>query len=481
MTVRLTGHSLTLDEVVQVARNGADVVLAEAAARTMADTRGVVERALASGRTVYGMTTGVGAKKVAAVDSAGAAAHSRLLVLNHRVGQGPHLPEDVVRAALLRLANHFASGAPGVRPQLAEALIAALNNGVTPDVRSLGSIGIADLSANADLADGALGDFPLEAGEGIALVNHNAVSTAHAALALGDAARLLDDVDIAGALDIEAFAANVSILDHAIDEARPFPGLVASRRRLADALTGSYVWEDGAARNLQDPLCFRCLPQMHGAARDALEFALDRLAIELNAHQGNPLVLAGDDERVVAVGDFDMLPLAGAVDLVRIALAPVLTSAVERTVKLLQRPLSGLPEGLAVRPGLPEDGLAEFGIAAQALVAEARLLAEPVSFHLVSTTQAEGIEDRMTMAPLGARRLAELCDLGCRIVAIELVVAAQAVDLRGSTPLGRGTGEARARVRELVAPLAEGVPIPLDLEPAVELVRSGAIGQAVAS
>jgi histidine ammonia-lyase len=481
VTVRLTGHSLTLDEVVQVARNGAAVVLADEAVRTMADTREVVERALRSGLTVYGMTTGVGAKKLASVDSVGAAAHSRLLVLNHRVGQGPPLPGDVVRAALLRLANHLASGAPGVRPELAEALIAALNAGVTPNVRSLGSIGIADLSANADLVDGALGDFALDAGEGIALVNHNAVSTAHAALALADAARLLDDLDVAGALDVEAFAANVSILDPALDDARPFPGLVTSRRRLADALAGSYAWGDGAARNLQDPLCFRCLPQMHGAARDALGFALERMAIELNAHQGNPLVIAGDDERVIAVGDFDMLPLTGAVDLVRAALAPVLTSAVERTVKLLQRPLSGLPEGLAVRPGLPEDGLAEFGIAAQALVAEARLLAEPVSFHVVSTTQAEGIEDRMTMAPLGARRLAELCDLGCRIVAIELVVAAQAVDLRGSTPLGRGTGEAHARIRELVAPLAEGVPIPLDLEPVVDLVRTGAIGRAVGS
>jgi histidine ammonia-lyase len=477
VTVRLTGRSLTLDEVVQVARNGAAVLLTDEAASRMSETRAVVERALDSGRTIYGMTTGVGAKKGAAVDTAQAAAHSRLLVLNHRVGQGELLPGDVVRAALLRLANHFASGAPGVRPELAEKLVAALNGGVVPAVRSLGSIGIADLSANADLADGALGEFPLEAGEGIALVNNNAVTTAHAALAMADALRLLDAVDVAGALDLEAFAANVSILDAAIDVARPFPGLAESRRRVSDALAGSYLWQDGAARNLQDPLSFRCLPQMHGAARDALGFALDRLTIELNAHQGNPLVVAGDDERVVAVGDFDMLPLAGAVDLVRIALAPVLTSAVERTVKLLQRPLSGLPEGLAVRPGLAEDGLAEFGIAAQALVAEARLLAAPVSFHVVSTTQAEGIEDRMTMAPLGARRLADLCELGCRIVAIELVVAAQAVDLRGSTPLGGGTGPTHARIREFVAPLAEGAPIPLDLEPVVELVRSGVIGE----
>jgi len=475
VTVRLTGHSLTLDEVVQVARDGAAVLLDDDAADRMAATRAVVERALASGRVVYGMTTGVGAKKAATVDEASAAAHSRLLVLNHRVGQGPLLPQDVVRAALLRLANHLASGAPGVRPELARALIDALNRGVTPDVRSLGSIGVADLSANADLVDGALVDVPLAAGEGIALLNHNAVATGYAALALADTAAFVDTLEVAGALDVEAFAANVSVLDPAIDEARPFPGLVESRRRIAAALEGSAVWT-AAARNLQDPLCFRCLPQVHGAARDALRFALDRLAVELNAHQGNPLVVDGDGERVVAVGNFDMLPLAGALDLVRIALAPVLTAAVERTVKLLQRPLSGLPEGLAVRAGLAEDGLAEFGIAAQALVAEARLLAEPVSFHVVSTTQAEGIEDRMTMVPLGARRLAEIRELGCRIVAIELVVASQAVDLRGARPLGRGTAEAHARVRELVAPLAEGAPIPLDLEPVAQLVRSGSIG-----
>jgi histidine ammonia-lyase len=474
VTVRLTGSGLTLDDVVRVARGGAGVELAEDAIEHMRATRAVVERGLAQSESVYGVTTGVGAKKNAAVEVAAVDEHNRLLVLNHRVGQGPALPADVVRGAVLRLANHLAGGASGVRPELAQALVEALNAGVAPQVRSLGSIGMADLSSNADLAYGVLAGLPLAAGEAIAVLNHNAVSTAHAALALADARSLLDAVDVAGALDLEGFAANPALLDPAIADVRPYPGLATTLERLRQVLAGSFLWREGAARNLQDPLCFRCLPQVHGAARDALGFALDQLAVELNAHQGNPLVVAGEGERIVSVGNFDILPLAAALDLVRIALAPVLTCAAERSVKLLQRPLSSLPEGLAARAGLPEDGLAEFGIAAQAFVAEARLLAAPVSFELASTTQAEGIEDRMTMAPLAARRLTELVELGCRVVAIELAVAAQAVDLRALLPLGRDTARAHALVRGLVPALGQGDAVSQNLEPVVQLVRSGA-------
>ncbi|HVN62761.1 MAG TPA: aromatic amino acid lyase [Gaiellaceae bacterium] len=467
MTVVLAGSDLSLDELVRVARAGEPVELASAAVERMRATRAVVEAASIGGQEVYGLTTGVGAKKKAAVAPGDVAEFNRLLVLNHRVGQGPALPDDVVRAALCRLANGLASGEPGVRPELAQALVDALNDGVRPVVRRLGSIGVADLSANADLAHGALAGFPLAAGEALALLCHSAVSTGHAALALADATALLDALDVAGALDLEAFAANPGALDPAVGDARPYPGIRTSLERLSRLLEGSHLGDDGAARNLQDPLCFRCLPQVHGAARDALAFASGQLAVELNAAQGNPLV-AGS--RILAVGNFDALPLAAALDLARIALAPALASACERSLKLLQRPLSGLPEGLAVQEGIAEDGLAEFGIAMQAIVAEARLLAQPVSFELVSTTQAEGIEDRTTLAPLAARRTAELVELGARAVAIELVVAAQAVDLRGARPLGKGTVRAYEAVRGLVPPLRGGEPIPQDLEPVAALV-----------
>jgi histidine ammonia-lyase len=340
-------------------------------------------------------------------------------------------------------------------------------------------MGQGDLAPMADLAHGILGDFALAPKEALALLNNNAFSTAQAALAVADSGRLLDAADVAGAFDLEAFAANISILHPAVARTRPYDGLREALARLTGLLDGSYLWEEGAARNLQDPLTFRSLPQVHGAARDALAYARRQLEIELNASQENPIVVA-DERRIVSVGNFDILPLAAALDFLRIALAPVLTSADERLIKLLQSPLTGLPEGLAVSHGLAEDSLTEFSVVAQALTAEARLLAQPVSFELVTTTHAEGIEDRMTMAPLSARRLAEMVGLGERLVAIELVIAAQAVDLRGRPALGAGTRRAYELVRERVAFSGSGEPVPQDLEPVRELIRSGAFSKEAA-
>jgi histidine ammonia-lyase len=331
-------------------------------------------------------------------------------------------------------------------------------------------VGQADLAQNADLAHAVLDGTPLAAGEALALLDNNAFSTAAAVLAVADAARLLDALETAGALDLEAFAANVAMLHPAIDAVRPFEGLVHSRRRLARLLKGSFLWRVGAARNLQDPLTVRGMPQLFGAARDALSFVRRTLEVELRSADGNPLVVASEG-RVVSVWNGET-PVAAALDFLRIALAPVLTSANERIVKLLQAPHSGLPDGLAARDGLHEDALAELGVAAQSLAAEARLLAPPVSFELASTTQAEGIEDRTTMAPLAARRLAEMVGLGERLAAIELVVAAQAVDLRGKR-LGVGTRRAYAAVRTCVPFVAEGGSVPSDLDPVRDIVRSG--------
>jgi histidine ammonia-lyase len=471
--VIVTGRDLTMDEVTRVARSNERVTLASEALERMAATRSIVEQALRSGDRIYGLTTGVGARRDVDVTVAEAGAFNRLLLLNHRVGQGPPWPHEVVRAALLKLANSFASGSAGVRPELAEQLVAALNDGARPPVRRYGSVGIADLAFNADLAV----ELALEpeAKEGLSLLNHNAFSTGAAALAVADSATLLDALDVALALDLEAFAANVSVLHPAVGETRPYPGLVSTLERVRALLDGSYLWDEGAARFIQDPLSFRSAPQVHGAARDALAFTIRQLEIELNASQENPLLVAAE-ERLVSVGNFEALPLAAALDFLRIALAPALTSATERALKLLQPLYSGLPEGLAAREGLAEDALAEFGVAAQAIVSEARLLAQPVSFELSSTTQARGIEDRMTLAPLGARRLAEQVELGTRALAIELVIAAQAIDLRQVHPLGAGTRPAYALVRELVPFTDEGQPLAQDLEPLVQLLRSGRLG-----
>ncbi len=421
--------------------------------------REIIERALEGPAPVYGLTTGVGVRKRTQVDAAELDEFNRRLILEHRVGQGPPAPEDVVRAQLLLVVNSFARGTAGVRQELLEHLASRLNAGATPLVRMLGSIGMSDLPPNADLAHGVLGDFQLGAKEGLALLNHNAFSTGLAALSVADASTLLAALDVAAALDLEALGGNLVVL-HDPDD--PFRALLA----------GSYLWQDDAARSLQDPLSFRTAPRVHAAARDALGYARGRVDRELNASQENPFVDL-DGGRVVGSANFDPVALTAALDFVRIALAPVLNAAAERAVKLLQAPVTGLPEGLAVATGLPESALSELGVPAQALAAEAKLLAQPVSVETGSTSHHEGIEDRITLAPLGARRLAEMVVLGQRLAAVELTVAAQAVDLRGASPLGAATARAHSLVREIVPPLRRGEPLAQDLEPLRELVASG--------
>jgi histidine ammonia-lyase len=475
VTVVLTGDDLTLDELARVARAGARVELSPPALERMRVARSTAERALQRGDEIYGFTTGVGMRKHFAIDDA-QERFNRMLIGGHLIGQGRAASEDVVRAMMARLANGLARGAAGVRPDLAQLVVDALNTGTVPRVRILGSVGQADLAPNADLADGLVGDFELKAGEALALLNNNAFSTGLGALAVADCETLLDALDVAAALDLEAFAANPVLLHPAVGEVRPYPGLQTTLERLRRLLDGSFLWVE-LPRSLQDPLSFRTAPQVHGAARDALAYVLSVVAVELNAHQGNPLVVV-HEERIVSVANFDVLPLAAALDFLRIALAPVLTSAAERALKLLQAPLSGLPEGLGARSGLAEPALSELGAAVQAFTAEARLLAQPVSFELASTTQHEGIEDRTTMAPLAARRLAEMVELGARVAAIELTIAAQAVDLRRPPALGAGTRRAHALVRERIPFTDEGEALPPDLEPLVEVVRSGALGRA---
>lgn len=468
--VTLTGHTLTLDDLVRVARDRASVRLHPEAISAMRQSRAVVERALDRGENVYGLTTGVAALKRSRVDRVEITRFNHDLIVQHRIAQGPSAAPDIVRAALLRLLNYLASGYPGVRPQLAEHLIGALNADRMPTVRTLGSVGQSDLAQMADLTYGMLGDFRLAGGEGLALLNNNSFSTGSAALALTDLTRLHQAMHAVGALSLEGFHANPSVIHPIVGTTRPLPGLARSLGRLRELLGGSFLWEL-PPRSLQDPLTFRTLPQALGALDEALTYARQQLEGELNSAQGNPIVVAAED-RVISVGNFDPATLAAAVDLVRIALASFLTGSAERAVKHLERPWSGLPTGLTQRDELPDAGLNELGIAAVSLAAEARLLGQPVSFEIPSSSLAEGIEDRMTMAPLGVRRLGQMLDLAARILAIELTVSGQAVERRGAQPLGHGTAPLLAELRRRVPFMREPAQFPHDLDPVVDLVRS---------
>ncbi len=346
MTVVLTGHDLTRDEVVRVARGGEPVALdADARARMAATPRDRRRRSRPRGGRVRHDDRASGVLKRVGVAAADAADYSSGMLAHHLVGQGPDAPPDVVRATILRLANHFAESSPGVRPELADRLIAALNDGEAPRIHAIGSVGSADLAPLAELASVLFDGMALEPGEGTALLDNNAFATGWAALAVADAEALLDALDVAGALSLDGFAANPTMLHPAIGAVRPYPGLQATLARLTDLLAGSAIHDPGVARNLQDPLTFRNLPQIHGAARDVLAHVDGVLAIELNASQGNPIVVPSEG-RIVSVANFEILPLAAALDYLRIVLATALTTATERVVKALYPPWSGLPTGL---------------------------------------------------------------------------------------------------------------------------------------
>jgi histidine ammonia-lyase len=443
----------------------------------MAAARSIVEERLVVGDQIYGSSTAAGVLKRTILDAAGSAAYANRMVRQHLVAQGDGASPDLVRATMIRLANGFASGYPGVRPFLAVRLVDALNEGTVPRVRILGSVGQSDLAQMADLAAALFDDVTLEPGEGLALVSSNSFSTGAAALAMDAAATLVATAEVAGSLSLEGLVANPGVLDPAIGDARPYPGLRTSLVNLERLLEGSALHVPGMPRALQDPLTFRNLPQLLGAVRDAFDHADAVLAVELNASQGNPIVLV-EGRRVVPTANFESLPLAAALDYLRIVFASLLAASAERTVKLLETPWSGLPTGLASSGDPADPGLSYLGIAAQSLAAEARLLANPVSFEQVSTAHAEGIEDRTSLAPLAARRLAEMAVLGARVVAIEMAVATQAIDLRALPERGAGTAIAAAIVRRHVPFLAGDSTVP-DLESLVEAIRGRAFGQLV--
>jgi histidine ammonia-lyase len=481
-TVIVDGSSLDVGDVAAVAREGARVEVAPAALERMAETRALVERVVLRGDSVYGLTTGVGVRKRVALTGDDITSFTRRIIAEHLTAQGADAPGDVVRATMLRLLNGFARGGAGVRPALAERLADALNRDERPRVRTLGSIGQGDLMQLADLAAAVFQDVELEAKEGHALLSANSFSSAWAALAVADTRALLDTMTLAAALDLEAFAANLTPLHDAIGKARPYSGLVEELRRLRGALAGSGLWEPGAARNLQDPLSFRGAAAILGAARDALRFVESQVAVELNASQENPMTVLAED-RIISAANYESLPLAQALDVMRIGLIPAVTAANERLIKLLQSPQTGLSDGLHALGVPQESGLSEYTWPAQSLTLEARLLGQPVSLEIPSASQAEGIEDRASMAPLAARRLSELVDLGRGVVAIELVVAAQAVELRhGQSPDAIGAGVRRAfdEIRQIVPFTGAGETLASDLDPVRRLIASGALRPEIA-
>jgi len=395
---------LSIADVVRVAIYGAPAVLADGARERMLRSHGVIEAISARGGPVYGVTTGLGALKTIAVSAAEQEPFNHQMIRAHAVGHGPLAPLPYVRAAMLVRAEGLTLGAAGVRPDLVEALLAALNADAIHDVHVIGSVGQGDLAPLAEIGLALIGEGPdvirmrraglrpfrLAAREGLALISANAFSIGIAALALDRASTALSALTLSAALALEGFLANLSAFTPAIARLRPQPGIAETIAALRDLLNGGALLRGARPpRNLQDPLCFRVIPQTSGAAWQALGHARQLIETELRSSTDNPAVLV-DEGQAISNGNHDVTPATLALDYARLALAQAATIGDERIQKLLDSRFTGLPGGLRARADLAEDGLGVLGHGAAALVAEIRLLAAPVSLELPTSSLAEG-------------------------------------------------------------------------------------------
>jgi histidine ammonia-lyase len=519
-TVLLTGADLTVEAVEAVARGGARVTLDAAARARMQRSREVVDQLVAEGAVVYGVTTGVGALAGRTIDPADAARLQENLLLSHAAGVGEALPRDVVRAMLLLRANTLAKGFSGARPEVVDRLLAFLELGIHPVVPAQGSVGASgDLAPLAHLALPVIGHGQAELGghvmpglmalresglepmvlgpkEGLALLNGTQLMTAMGALLAVDAERLLRTASVAAAMSVEAALGTDIAFAEALQAARPHPGQLAVAAELRYLLreSGLQRAHHASAHKVQDPYSLRCVPQVHGAVRDALAHLRRILAIEMNAATDNPLVFpdggvadasarATGGGRVISGGNFHGEPVALALDFAKLALAE-LGSIAERRVALLLDPdhNGGLPAFLAGASGL-ETGLMLLQYTAAALASEHKILAHPASVDSIPTSANQ--EDHVSMGPIAGRHARSVLEGVERIVAIELLCAARALDLRLAEPAfggvqpGVGVAEAHARLRAVCRPwVGDREPGP-DVEAVTRLVHDGGLADLV--
>ena len=448
----------------------------------MAAARDVVERYVAEGRPAYGLTTGLGAHVVESLPADALAVFSRQTVLGRAHSVGPPLPTELVRAAVLVRVNGLARGGSGARPEVADAFLALLEHRIHPVVPSIGSIGAGDICVLAHIALVLIGEGEAElrgdtmpgaealaaAGleplalapkDGLAAISSNAVSAGSAALALVDGRAALEAAHAAAALSLEGFRASLTPLDERVVEARPAPGQAECAAALRGLLADGSLARSGG-RRLQDPLSFRCVSQVHGSLATALDLLAAALEPELNGSGDNPLVLV-DSGEIVSTGNFLVPGLALAADAVALALAQVANLSAARAARLLTAKVSDLPQNLAPA-GSTGAGMAPLLKVAEALTAEIVHGAAPAT--LASFAGTDAVEDAATGAPLATMRLLGLLERLRLVSALELVVAAQAVDLAGIEQLGRGTSAIHAAVRELVEPMQAERPLGGDVE-----------------
>lgn len=507
-SVVLDGLPLSLAEIEAVSLGVSLVAISPAALERVAASRALIERILAAGETVYGVNTGFGKLSDVRIPADKLTQLQTNLVRSHSCGVGQPLAEPEVRAMLLLRANVLAKGFSGVRPALLELLIAMLNAGVHPVIPEKGSVGASgDLAPLAHLALVVIGEgeafyrgermtgrealrraglqpMELAAKEGLALLNGTQAMNAVGALAVARARRLVRLADLGGAMSLEALKGTPAAFDARIHQARPHAGQVAAAAHLMRLLEGSEIRESHRTHDsrVQDAYCLRCMPQVHGAVRGVLAHVQSVLETEAGSATDNPLVFLSqnsaktqDRGAVLSGGNFHGAPLAYALDYAAIAMTDLAGITERRIDRLLNPDINeGLPAFLSPDPGL-SSGFMIAQIVAAALINDCQVLAHPASTGNIPTDG--GKEDHVSMGMTSAVKLRQIVENAERIVAIELMCAAQGIEYRRPLRSSREVERAHEAVRAVVVRLEQDRVLATDIDALAAAVRAGAFNE----
>jgi histidine ammonia-lyase len=490
--VEIDGRHLTLEAIEAIAL-GAQIQIAPAARARVARAREFVDRQFASGDAIYGVTTGFGRLANISVDPVDAIELQLNLVRSHAAGTGEPLATRLVRAAGVLRANSLSAGHSGVKLETLDLIVAMLNRSITPVVPSQGSVGASgDLAPLAHMTLVLIGEGeavfkgerlpgavaleraglkPIELGakEGLALINGTQVMTGISALGVLRAERLAASADVIGAMSLEAYLGTERVFDRRLNELRPHPGQERVAANLRALLAGSEIVQSHAdCDRVQDPYSFRCIPVVHGAARDSIAHVRRVTEIEANSVTDNPLVFP-EDEEFISGGNFHGEPVALAIDFLKLAVSEIASIAERRLYLLLNAEDRGLPLFLTQRLGL-QSGLMIVQYTAAALVNENKGFAWPSSVDSIPTSA--GQEDHVSMGMTSANNLARVLDNVEGALACELLGACAATDFRRPLKSGRGTQAAYAIARQRIAPWTQDRPPAPDIAAARELIAS---------
>lgn len=504
MPVELSGQSLTIDQIVSVARNGTQIVLSEAARQRVVAGEKELNRMIADGTPIYGVTTGFGAldgRKVAPVDNTQQQSN---LLRSHAAGVGEPMSVASTRAMMLIRANVLATGLVGVQLVALEAILAMLNKGVTPHVPERGSVGACgDLAPLAHMVLPLIGDglaklrgsdrwivgreamaqagiplVTLRGRDGIALINGTEQTTGIGCLALADAKALVDAAELASALAMEALGGLTDSFDERVALAKPHPGQIETSRRLRELTAGSVAVLAPRPGRLRDALSLRCIPQVLGAARDALRHCESTLVVEVNAANDNPLFGVADGWVTSNSGNFHGHHAGEVLDYLANSVTSVGVISERRSARLVDPATNGGLPAFLIHPDAPQGLNSGFMIAqytAASLVAELRTRSVPGTIQSIPT--CANTEDHVPMSPIAAKRAEFSVDTAMQIVAIELLLAAQAIDLRGIEPAPALRG-AYQEIRRHVPVMVHDRLMGNDIAAVYKLLKGGRISQA---